>query len=48
MAEAPGTHNPSFLPPDIPVPQEIRRKGGDAAATFAAEVRRMTRPAGAA
>jgi peroxiredoxin len=22
MAEAPGTHNPNFLPPDIPVPQE--------------------------
>ena len=22
MAEAPGTHNPSFLPPDIPVPQD--------------------------
>jgi peroxiredoxin len=22
MAEAPGTHNPNFLPPDIPVPQD--------------------------
>jgi peroxiredoxin len=22
MAEAPGTHNPHFLPPDIPVPQD--------------------------
>ena len=22
MAEAPGTHNPQFLPPDIPVPQD--------------------------
>ena len=25
MAEAPGTHNPSFLPPDIPVPQDDGR-----------------------
>jgi len=22
MAEAPGTHNPAFLPPDIPIPQD--------------------------
>ena len=22
MTEAPGTHNPQFLPPDIPVPQD--------------------------
>jgi peroxiredoxin len=22
MAEAPGTHNPQFLPPDIPIPQD--------------------------
>ena len=22
MAEAPGTHNPNFLPPDIPAPQD--------------------------
>jgi peroxiredoxin len=22
MSEAPGTHNPSFLPPDIPIPQD--------------------------
>jgi peroxiredoxin len=25
MAEAPGTHNPNFLPPDIPVPQDDGR-----------------------
>jgi peroxiredoxin len=25
MAEAPGTHNPSFLPPDIPVPADDGR-----------------------
>jgi len=25
MAEAPGTHNPSFLPPDIPVPEDDGR-----------------------
>ncbi len=25
MAEAPGTHDPSFLPPDIPVPQDDGR-----------------------
>jgi len=25
MTEAPGTHNPSFLPPDIPVPQDDGR-----------------------
>jgi peroxiredoxin len=27
MSEAPGTHNPSFLPPDIPVPQDDGRAG---------------------
>jgi peroxiredoxin len=25
MSEAPGTHNPNFLPPDIPVPQDDGR-----------------------
>src|SRR5271167_818749 len=25
MTEAPGTHNPSFLPPDIPVPEDDGR-----------------------
>jgi hypothetical protein len=25
MTEAPGTHNPNFLPPDIPVPQDDGR-----------------------
>lgn len=25
MSEAPGTHNPSFLPPDIPIPQDDGR-----------------------
>jgi len=25
MAEAPGTHNPNFLPPDIPIPQDDGR-----------------------
>ena len=25
MAEAPGTHNPQFLPPDIPIPQDDGR-----------------------